>query len=227
MSNKKISNEQAIDEAVGQATAESMKFIEKHKKSLLGGTIAVVAVALAIFAYRKFYIEPVSREAMDQTFVAEQYFKIDSFALALRGDGNSLGFEEIINEYGSKGGEAVYLYAGISALKLKEYEKAIEYLKQYRSDSHITNAMALCNIGDCYSFLEDYDSAASYYLKAADTDKDTNTAKYLLKAALNYEATGNYDKALVQYNTIKDKYSASMYDIDKYIERAKMRSEQK
>ena len=50
-------------------------------------------------------------------FKAEQKFAQGNFELALNGDDNTMGFEEIIDTYGSKAGEAVYLYAGASALQ--------------------------------------------------------------------------------------------------------------
>ena len=39
-------------------------------------------------------------EAKAQMWMAEQYFERDSFNLALNGDGNYLGFLDIIEEYG-------------------------------------------------------------------------------------------------------------------------------
>ena len=59
------------EQVVGEATIESVKFIEKYKKQLLAALLAIVIIALAIFAYDKFYSEPRSEEAMAQTFVAE------------------------------------------------------------------------------------------------------------------------------------------------------------
>ena len=74
------------------------------------------------------------QEAMAQTFLAEQYFRADSFALALNGDGNAYGFKKIIDEYGTLAGEAVYFYAGICELQLGQYKNAIDYLKKYDGD---------------------------------------------------------------------------------------------
>ena len=49
--------------------------------------------------------KPLIQEALAQSFTAEQHFRADSFALALNGDGNALGFKQIIDEYGNNAGD--------------------------------------------------------------------------------------------------------------------------
>ncbi len=212
------------EQVVGEATIESVKFIEKYKKQLLAALLAIVIIALAIFAYDKFYSEPRSEEAMAQTFVAEQYFRADSFALALNGDGNSLGFEDIIKEYGHKAGDAVYMYAGICALQLKDYEKAISYLTKYDGNDPILKARSISNIGDCYAGMAKFKEAADYYVKAAKHADNMFAARYYLKAGIMFEELGDKAQALAQYQTIKDKYPQTEegYQINKYIERVKI-----
>jgi tetratricopeptide (TPR) repeat protein len=153
--------------------------------------------------------------------MAEQHFRSDSFALALNGDGNSLGFAQIIDEYGNKAGEAIYLYAGVSELHLGNYESAIAYLKKYNGKDPVLKARSISNIGDAYAGLENYKEAVSNYLKAADFADNAFAAGYLLKAGIIYEELGDTAKALEAYNKIKDKYPQSVegFDIDKYISR--------
>lgn len=104
-------------ETVAEAVNQTEHFIEKYKKPLIYSVITIVAIAAVSFAYQQFYRKPKINEAMAQSFVAERYFRADSFALALNGDGNALGFKQIISDYGDKSGEAVYLYAGICELQ--------------------------------------------------------------------------------------------------------------
>lgn len=217
-------NQESAEQVVENATVESVKFIEKHKKSLLTGTIVVVLIVIAFFAYDKFYSVPKSEEALAQTFTAEQYFRADSFALALNGDGNSLGFEEIIKTYGKRAGEAVYMYAGVSALRLKEYEKAIGFLNKYNGKDPIMKARSISNIGDCYAGLANFAEAAKYYEKAARYSDNQFAANYFLKAGIMYEELGQKDKAIAMYEIIKNKYPQTEegYQINKYIERIKV-----
>ena len=60
-------------------------------------------------------------------FPAEANFRNGEYDLALNGDGNVLGFSQIIDEYGAKGGKDVYLYAGLCELQLGNYQEAINF----------------------------------------------------------------------------------------------------
>lgn len=217
----KKNQHQDPEQTVEQALNTTEHFIERHKKTLLYSAIAILVIAGAAFAYQHLYRKPLINEALAQTFMAEQHFRSDSFALALNGDGNSLGFAQIIEEYGNKAGEVVYMYAGISELQLGNYEKAISYLKSYKGKDAILKARSISNIGDAYAGLENYKEALANYLKAADYADNAFAAGYLLKAGIMYEELGDTAKAIETYTKIKDKYPQSVegYDIDKYISR--------
>ena len=58
---------------------------------------AVVVVWLAILGYQKFIYQPKCAEAQEQAFPAEANFQKGEYELALNGDGNVLGFAEIID----------------------------------------------------------------------------------------------------------------------------------
>ncbi len=208
---------------VAEALNQTEQLIEKYKKPLLYSVIAIVVIAGASFAYQHLYRKPRINEAMAQTFVAEQYFRTDSFALALNGDGNALGFKQIIEEYGVNSGEAVNFYAGICELQLGNFEQAINYLKKYKSEDLIMQARALCNIGDAYAGLQNNKEALNYYIKAAKHVDTPFAAAYLLKAGIMYEELGEIDNALKVYDEIKTKYPQTVegYEIDKYIARIK------
>ena len=152
-----------------------------------------------------------------------RYFTADStgYALALYGDGNVLGFEQIAKEYGAKAGKAVNFYAGVCEFNLGNYENAISYLKAYNGKDAILAARALACIGDCYVNMEDYKTALGYFEKAAATVDNVYAAGYLLKAAAVAEELGDDAKALAFYKKIQDQYPSSVeaYDVDKYIGR--------
>lgn len=207
--------------AVGEAVSKTENFFRTYGKMLTWlGTAAVVIVAI-ILAVFQYYLKPLKSEAADQTFVAEQYFRANDFDKALNGDGNALGFSQIIDEYGAKGGEIVYFYAGVCELKLGNAENAISYLNKYKGEDPILAARAQSCIGDGYVMLEQYDKAVAHFEKAANTADNTFAAAYLLKAGITSEELGNKEKALAFYNTIKDKYPQTYegYEVDKYISR--------
>ncbi len=204
---------------VGEALSKTEKFFETYKKPMLYGIAAIIIVAAAIFAYYQFILLPKQQEAIDQTFAAEQYFRGNEFEKALDGDGNVLGFKQIISEYGSKAGEAVYFYAGVCELQLGNYSEAMKYLKQYKGTDPVIAARAIACTGDAYAGLNDYKNAAAEYVKAAKYADNMFAAAYLLKAGIMYEELGETSKALGMYEEIKSKYPQSPegYEINKYI----------
>ncbi|HCT93848.1 MAG: hypothetical protein A2X19_05365 [Bacteroidetes bacterium GWE2_39_28] len=219
----KKNKHQDPEEQVENALNQTEHFIEKHKNTLIYTVIAVLAVTAIWFAYQQLYRKPLKEEALAQTFVAEQYFRADSFNLALNGDGNSLGFRQIMDEYGSAAAGSVYMYAGICELQLGNFEEAVKHLKKFRSKDPILQARAISNIGDAYAGLMNYKEALSFYLKAAAHSDNVFASTYLLKAGLMYEELGNKDSAIKTYEEIKVKYPQSLEgsEADKYIARIK------
>ncbi len=221
MSKKKELEHKDPEIKVENALGKTEMFLAHHKNTLLYVLIGIVGVAAIIFGYEKLYKEPLKKEAHAQMFTAEQYFRTDSFALALNGDGNAWGFNQIIDEYGSKAGKVVYFYAGVCQLQTGQYREAIENLKKYDAKDEITAARALGCIGDAYVELNELPEAANYFVKAANYRDNAYAPKYLLKAGLVYEELGKTDEAIKVYQQIKDHYAQTTEgrEIDKYIAR--------
>ena len=216
---------QKKDELAQQNLAGSVskteEFFSNNKKIIYGVFIAVLAIAAIIMAYSRFYAQPKKAEAAAQLYPAEMAFMQGNYELALKGDDNNMGLEDVISQYGKKAGEAVYLYAGLSELNLGNNQEAIDYLKKYNGKDNILLARAQAGIGDAYVNLEDYKNGLSWFEKAAATSGNLFSAGYLLKAAAVAEKLGDTAKALGLYKTIKDKYPSApeAMDIDKYISR--------
>lgn len=208
-------------QAVGQAVSGTEEFLKKNGKLLgLITLIALIAVAICL-AIINWVVKPARAAAVDDSFAAERYFANGEYQTALEGDGSSLGFRDIISQYGAKAGKAVYMYAGVSELQLKNYEEAIKYLKKYKGKDDILTARAISCLGDAYVGTGDLSAALASYEKAIKKADNMYAAAYMLKAGLVCEELGNNAKALEYYQEIKDKYPQSLeaYDIDKYIAR--------
>lgn len=208
-------------EKINQTVSKTEQLYNENKKAFWGTIIGVFAIGILVLAYQQFYAKPKKAEAQEQMYPAEAAFRAGNFEAALNGDGNSLGFAEVINEYGSKAGKAAYLYAGICELQTKNYDQAINYLKKYNGKDEILSARAAACIGDAYVGLGDYKAALAQFEKAAGIADNAFAPGYLLKAAIVCEELGQTDKALGIYKQIKDKYPQSLegYDVDKYIGR--------
>jgi len=208
-----------VEKESTEVVSKSEVFFNQYKKRILGTLAVIVVVVLAVLGYNQFIAGPAHRDAQADMYHAENAFMQGNFDLALNGDGNVLGFDQVIENYGSNADKSVYFYAGVCALQLEKYEDAINYLNKYNGKDPILKARAIACIGDAYVALENYSSAVEYFNKAVAVSDNIFNATYLLKAGLTYEAMGDKVSALKCYNDIKDKYQGSIesYDIDRYI----------
>lgn len=222
MAQKKVNDKEAQrQENIEQTVSATEQFYNENKKLILGIVIAVLVIGAGILAYNKFIFQPKCVEAMQQCYPAEMSFQEGEYELALNGDGNNLGFADIISEYGTKAGKAVYLYAGICELQLGNSEEALSYLKKYNGKEPILAARARACEGDAYVALGDYAAAVRSYKAAVAVADNVFAAGYLLKEGSAYEALGQKAEALACYKTIETDYPQSLeaYEIAKNIAR--------
>ncbi|MFN7015454.1 MAG: tetratricopeptide repeat protein, partial [Bacteroidia bacterium] len=140
------------------------------------------------------------------------------------GDGNYLGFNDIIENYGvTKSANLASYYMGICYLKKGEYENAIKYLKNFDSNDQVVAPIALGAIGDANLELGNNDEAIKYYIKAASASENKFTSPiYLMRAGMTMELAGRYKEAVEVYKKIKTDYneSAEGREVEKYLARA-------
>ena len=224
MSKKKKHTKEAGVENVDKALSNAEHFIEENQKPITTA-VAIILAALALFmGVKKLYIIPTEEEAQSLMFNAEKYFEADSFRLALYGDGNNYGFEDIIDNYKiTKSANLAKYYAGICNLKMGEFDLAIDYLESYKIKEKMLASVVYGAIGDAYSEMDDLDAALKYYIKATDVkNNEFTTPIYLMKAAIVNEALGDYESALKNYQLIKEEFKDTEQgdQIDKFITRA-------
>jgi tetratricopeptide (TPR) repeat protein len=224
MAKKKDVSEERM-EAVESALSRTEQFIESNQKIITYVVGGVIVIILLFFGYQKYILKPKEKTAQTAMFKAEYYFEKDSTDLALFGDGESIGFLDIIDDYGStKAGNLAKYYAGVCYLSKGEYEEAIKYLKKFSGDDIIVAGMALGAIGDAYMQLGENEKAVSYYIDAANNEpNEFTTPAFLLKAGWAYESMGEWNKALKAYEKMKKDFpkARESRDADKYIARAK------
>ncbi|GLB50381.1 tetratricopeptide repeat protein [Neptunitalea lumnitzerae] len=206
------------------------EWVEKNQKYVLGVIGVIVLAGLVFFGYTKFIEAPKEAKASNDMFYAQEYFgmamteetaKDSLLNLALKGGEGNYGFLDIIENYnGTKAANIANYSAGMAYLELKNYEKAIQYLDEFKSDNVILAPLAKGNIGDAFSQLNDYSNALDYYEKAInDNDNGFTTPLYLFKAGMLAKEQGDATKALSYFKRIKEDYPESQQatSIDAYI----------
>ena len=200
------------------------QFWQKNQKSLLIGIVAVVVAVGGYWAYGEYLVKPKEEKAADAIFKAQQYFAQDSLRKALDGDGSAKGFLYVIKEFsGTKTANLAKYYAGLCHLKLGEFDKAIQQLKDFSTDSKLIQLMAYGALGDALAEADKKKEAVDAYKKAASTfpEDEYNSAEYLFRAALLSEVLGDNKQALALHKEVKEKYPKTDKGIqaDKYIYR--------
>lgn len=209
-------------ENVEHALTASEMFIEKYQKQILYAVGGIVLIVLVVLSIRNFYLQPREVAAENEMYKAQALFSADSFRVALEGNAETIGFQEIASEYSlTSSGNLASAYAGICYFKLGKYDDAIKYLSEYNGKDTYLKTSVIGTIGDCYADKGETEKAISYFEKAADQKNDVLSPVYLKKAGIAYESLNQPDKAAQQYTTIKEKYPKSMEatDIDKYLAR--------
>lgn len=224
MAENKETNNLDLDKTLVDTTHKVEDFYANNKKQINIALIAIVVLIGGYVGYKKLIVEPMNIEAQKEIFMAQKYFEMDSFALALNGNDMFKGVEAIAEEYGaSKVGNLAHFYAGICNLRIGQYEAAIEHLEDFSTENLLIGPLAEGAIGDAYVELGDLDKGVSHYMKAARMSKNKLTSPvFLKKAGMVYEEKQSYGDALEAYQTIKKDFAESQeaQDIDKYIARA-------
>ncbi|MDP4278596.1 MAG: tetratricopeptide repeat protein [Bacteroidota bacterium] len=209
---------------IGNVLSRSEQFIEKNQKYLYIVLGVIVVAVSAVILFRHMYLMPKEQEAQEMIYVGEQYFAIDSFKVALNGDGaNFIGFQGIIDDYGlTKTAKLASAYAGLCYKNMGDYDNAIKYLNKCKAKDIMVSPALLGAIGDCYVELKDYSKAVSFFQKAAETKNELLAPIYLMKAARVYEKTADLKNALKMYKRIQKEYPLTQegLDVEKYIDRA-------
>jgi len=222
MASKKTAQHDNLQD-IESALTRTEQFIEDHQNQIFYVVGAIVLLVVGYLAITRFYLQPREKEAQAQMFVAEQYFEKDSFNLALNGDGNYLGFLDIMDDYGlTKQARLSRFYAGISYLRLGQFKEAVDYLSRYKSKDIILGPVSQGALGDAYLEQGEQDKALKQYLKSVSlSDNEMTTPIYLMKAGNLLESMNKPEEALKQYKLIKEKYAETSEGrvVDKYIAR--------
>ena len=224
-----VENKDAIQKVKG--------FWDQYSKPIIYAGTAIILLIAGWYGYKYLIVEPREKEASELIFPAENLFdkmavsgfNKDSVNIVINGgelEGKKVtGLLKVISNFGSTaaGNRAKYM-TGASYLHIKEFDKAIKYLKDFDGNgASQVESKANLMIGHAYAEQKKTTDALSYYKKAAAiNDKDEFfAADALLVAAAYADANGNSKDAISLYQEVKEKYPANPSvqsgEIDKYL----------
>ncbi len=194
-------------EALKEKLEGAESWLEQKTKIVVGIAAAILIVVGGYFAFN-YYKTNQNTLAQNEMFQAVYYFEADSLDKALNGDGNNLGFLQIIDEFGiTDAANLANYYAGVSYLKQGKYELARLYLEDFSANDLLIQARAYSLVVDSYMEEQKYDDAAKYYNKAANYKPNKYfSPTYLMKEALAYEKLNQNDKARETYDKVISQY---------------------
>lgn len=204
---------------------KSSAFIEKNKKILLYGIIAVVAIIAGTYAYSNLVLKPKAEKASYFLSKGQNYFAMGNFNVALNGDNvDYVGFIKLAQKYsGTDAGNLANLYAGLTYAQEGDANNALKYLEKFnRKDDKMISPAAIGAMGNCYAKIGKIDKAISLLKEAAEkADNNSLSPIFLIQAGELLESQNKKEEALKLYQQIKDNYnkSAEAEFIDKYIQR--------
>ncbi len=207
-----------------EAVVERAKnFWEKFGRTLTIALGAVVVLAGGFLIYKKFIKEPKEKKAYDAIFKAQEYYAQDSLDKALNGDGQYIGFEKVISQYGgTDAGELAKFYAGSIYLKKGAFDKAVKYLKDFSTDAVQIQARDYKLLGDALAEQGKGKDAIDYYKKAAHQFEEDDVAAseaLFLAAYLADKVLNDQSQAVELYKEVKTKYGQTQwgFEADKYL----------
>jgi len=206
-----------------EAVDRAKDFWSRYNRPITMAALAVILLGGGYLAYKNFVQKPNEQKAAEAIFKAEEYYRVDSFRLALNGDGVNQGFVKLADKYsGTKAGNLAKFYAGASYLQVGDAGNAVKYLSDFETDAKQIQARAYKLLGDAYAEQGKNKEALNSYKKAAHHfEKDeANASDYLFMAAYFAARVVNDQKEAVSlFKELKQKFPRTErgFEADKYL----------
>ena len=219
---KKISKRVIKEDTLVTTYFKAQTWYDENKKriSTIGGLVIVVVLALWFYSNNVHANNDRATTDLARVFT---FYDNGQYQIAILGvpEKNVAGLQSIVDNYGgTTAGNLAKFYLANAYYNTQNFDKALEYFKDYSGGNALLETSALAGIGACYEARADYKKAAENYEKAAlKNGDDPNAAENLVYAARNYGKSGDKERAVDLLKRVKKDYPASTAarDVDRYI----------
>ncbi len=198
-------------------------FWTRHSKTISVTFVVVILAVGGYFIYKNYVQGPKEDKAVEAMFKAEEYYRLDSFRLALNGDGQNQGLLAIISKYGgTKAGNLARFYAGSIYVKMDDNQNAVKQLEKFSTSSKPIQARAYKLLGDANADLGNHKEALSNYKKSArhfEEDEAHSAEALFLAAYLADRVMKDQKEAISLFKELKEKFPRTRegFDADNYL----------
>lgn len=218
---KKLTKKEIKQDKLVEFYYKSQQYIEENKNKVLiyVGAFALVVVAVIFFLnFRSSRNEEAGKLLSRVMDLYEQGAYLE--AIEGKQGTNLVGLKKIVEDYGStENGETAKIYLANAYAFLGQYDKALDYYKDYSGSNDIYKAAALAGQAGYYASKGEYEKAAELFKKAANVSEiNPSRPDYLLRAGINFMKAGQKDEAKELFQIIKDDYktSTAFAQVDRY-----------
>ena len=225
-SKKKAASKEKIEsttaevfESLDTGASKTENLVSKYQNLIISSVVLATLSVFIYLAYDTFILEPKKEDAITELNQAQYYFNLalnseeptDLYNNAISGGGGKFGFLDIIENYQNTPSSNLAAFSiGMSYLNLKQYDKVIQYLKDFKSEDVLLSSIAKGVLGDAYLQVGDQKNALLSYEKASSfNDNNFTTPKYLFKAGLLSLRLGQKKTASMYFKKIKSNFPNS------------------
>lgn len=219
---KKISKRVIKEDTLVTTYFKAQTWYDENRKriSTVGGVFIVLALALWFYSNN---VRANNERATTDLAKVFTYYDNGQYLIAINGipEKNIAGLQTVVENYGStKSGNLAKFYLANAYYNTQDFDKALEYFRDYSGNNPLLEVSALSGAGACYEAKGEYMKAAEYFERAAlKNSDDPNAADNLVNAARNFGRAGEKERAVDLLKKVKKEHpsSTAARDVERYI----------
>jgi TolA-binding protein len=219
---KKISKKVIKEDTLVTTYFKAQSWYDENRKRLstIGGVVIVLVLALWFYSNN---VRANNERATTDLAKVFTFYDNGQYQIAINGipERNVTGLQALVDNYGStKSGNLAKFYLASAYYNSQDFDKALEYFKDYSGGNPLLEISALAGAGACFEAKGEHMKAAENFEKAGlKNADDPNAPENLVNAARNFGKAGEKERAVELLKKVKKEYpsSTAARDVDRYI----------